>query len=327
MDKIRWGILGTGNIAKQFARGLAVLPDADLAAVGSRSQAGADAFGDEFDVPRRHPSYAALANDPDVDVVYVATPHNLHRENSLLCLQADKAVLCEKPFAINAGEAEQVIALAREKRLFLMEAMWTRFLPALQQTRQLLAGGAIGDVRMLAADFGFRASFDPQGRLFDPHLGGGALLDVGIYPISLASLVFGAPPARVSSLAHLGQSGVDEQAAMIFGYDQGQLAVLSSATRTNTPQEAVISGTTGQIRIHTPWWKASTLTLSVQGEEDQVLRLPFEGNGYNYEAVEVMDCLRGSKTESDVMPLDETLAIMRTLDQIRAQWGLSYPME
>ncbi len=327
MDKIRWGILGTGNIAKQFARGLAVLSDADLAAVGSRSQASADAFGDEFDVPRRHPSYAALANDPDVDVVYVATPHNLHRENSLLCLQADKAVLCEKPFAINAGEAEQVIALAREKRLFLMEAMWTRFLPALQQTRQLLAGGAIGDVRMLAADFGFRASFDPQGRLFDPHLGGGALLDVGIYPISLASLVFGAPPSRVSSLAHLGQSSVDEQAAMIFGYDQGQLALLSSATRTNTPQEAVISGTEGQIRIHTPWWQACTLTLSVQGEEDQVLRLPFEGNGYNYEAVEVMDCLRGGKTESDLMPLDETLAIMRTLDQIRAQWGLSYPME
>ncbi len=327
MDKIRWGILGTGNIAKQFARGLAVLPDADLVAVGSRSQTGADAFGDEFEVPRRHPSYAALADDPDVDVVYVATPHNLHRENSLLCLQADKAVLCEKPFTINAGEAEQIIALAREKGTFLMEAMWTRFLPALTKTRQLLAGGTIGDVRMLVADFGFRTSFDPQSRLFNPHLGGGALLDVGVYPISLASLVFGAPPSSVSSMAHLGQTGVDEQAAMIFGYDQGQLAVLTAATRTNTPQEATISGTTGQIRIHTPWWQATTLTLSVQGEQDQVMQLPFEGNGYNYEAVEVMDCLRGGKTESDVMPLDETLANMQTMDQIRDQWGLLYPME
>ena len=157
MTKIRWGILGTGNIAKQFARGLAVLPDADLAAVGSRSQEGADGFGDEFDVPRRHSSYAALAGDPDVDAIYVATPHPLHCENSLLCLRAGKAVLCEKPFTVNAGEAEQVIALAREKGLFLMEAMWTRFLPAMAKVRQLLAEGAIGDVGMLAADFGFRA--------------------------------------------------------------------------------------------------------------------------------------------------------------------------
>jgi predicted dehydrogenase len=327
MDKIRWGILGTGNIAKQFARGLAVLPDAELAAVGSRSQAGADAFGDEFDVPRRHPSYAALANDPGVDVVYVATPHNLHRENSLLCLEADKAVLCEKPFAINAGQAEQVIALARAKRLFLMEAMWTRFLPALVKIRELLADGTIGEVRMLAADFGFRAPFDPQGRLFDPNLGGGALLDVGVYPISLASMVFGTQPSHVSSMAHMGQTGVDEQAAMVFSYEQGQLAVLSAAVRTNTPQQASISGARGQIRIHTPWWKATTLTLSVQDEQDKVMLLPFEGNGYNYEAVEVMNCLRSSKTESDVMPLDETLAIMQTMDQVRVQWGLLYPME
>ena len=325
MTKIRWGILGTGNIAKQFARGLAVLPDADLAAVGSRALAGADGFGDEFDVPRRHPSYAALAGDPDVDAIYVATPHTLHCENSLLCLQAGKAVLCEKPFTVNAGEAEQVIDLAREKGLFLMEAMWTRFLPAMVKVRQLLAEGAIGEVGMLAADFGFRASFDPQSRLFDPHLGGGALLDVGVYPISLASMVFGTP-SRISSMAHLGQTGVDEQAAMIFGYDQDRMAVLTAATRTNTPHEAILNGSEGRIRIDSPWWKPVALTLSVQGE-DRVLDLPFEGNGYNYEAVEVMDCMRGGKTESDVMPLDETLSIMQTMDRIRAQWGLRYPME
>ena len=327
MDKIRWGILGTGNIAKQFARGLAVLPDAELAAVGSRSRVNADAFGDEFNVPHRYASYAALANAPDIDVVYVATPHSLHRDNSLLCLQAGKAVLCEKPFAINAAEAEEVVAMARERQLFLMEAMWTRFLPVLVETRQLLADGAIGDVRIITADFGFCASFNPQSRLFDPHLGGGALLDVGVYTVSLASMVFGSPPSRISSIAHLGQTGVDEQAAMILGYDRGQLAVLTTAIRTNTPQEATLNGTEGQIQIHAPWWKPDALTLSVQGQEDQVVHLPLEGNGYNYEAVEAMNCLRSGRAESDVMPLDETLAIMKTMDQIRAQWGLRYPME
>jgi predicted dehydrogenase len=327
MDIIRWGILGTGSIARQFAQGLGVLADAELVAVGSRSQANADAFGDEFDVPHRHASYAALAGDPDVDVVYIATPHSFHRDNSIISLRAGKSVLCEKPFTINATEAQQVIALSRKRQLFMMEAMWTRFLPVLERARQLLADGAIGDVRMIIADLGFRAALNPESRLFDPRLGGGALLDVGVYVVSLASMVFGAPPSRISSMAHLGQTGVDEQSGMILGYDQGQLAVLTAAVRTNTPQEAHLLGSEGQIRIHTPWWHPTTLTLSAQDQQEQVVHLPFEGNGYNYEALEVMNCLRDGKTESDVMPLDETLAIMRTMDQIRAQWGLRYPME
>jgi predicted dehydrogenase len=326
MDKIRWGILGTGRIARTFARGLALLPDAVLVAVGSRSQATADAFGDTFDVPRRHASYVALAGDPDVDVVYVATPHSLHRDNSRLCLQAGKAVLCEKPFAINAGEAQDVIALARKNGCFLMEAMWTRFLPVLEKVRHLLGDSAIGEVRMLIADFGFDAPFDPQSRLFDPHLGGGALLDVGVYLVSLASMLFG-PPTRITGMAHLGQTGVDEQAAVTLGYEGGQLAVLATAIRTRTPQEALLAGTEGHIRIHSQWWHPTTLTLSIHGQEDDVMHLPFEGNGYSYEATEVMDCLRAGKLESDLMPLDETLAIMRTMDHIRAQWGLRYPME
>jgi predicted dehydrogenase len=326
VTKIRWGILGTGRIAQTFARGLGVLPDAELVAVGSRSQATADSFGDTFNVPRRHASYAALAGDPDVDVVYVATPHSLHRDNSCLCLQAGKAVLCEKPFAINAAQAEEMIALARECGRFLMEAMWTRFLPVIEKVRHLLADGAIGEVRLLIADFGFDAPFDPQSRLFDPHLGGGALLDVGVYLVSLASMVFGSP-ARITSLAHLGETGVDEQAAITLGYDAGQLALLATAIRTRTPQDALLVGTGGQIRIHSKWWHPTALTLSIQGQQDQAFSLPFEGNGYYYEAAEVMDCLRAGKLESDVMPLDETLAIVQTMDEIRAQWGLRYPME
>jgi predicted dehydrogenase len=326
-DKIRWGILGPGRIAHNFAQGLAVLPDAELLAVGSRSQANADAFGAEFDVPHRYASYQALVADPEVDVIYVATPHSSHRESSLLCLRAGKAVLCEKPFTVNAVEAEEVIALARERGLFLMEAMWTRFLPAFDKIRELLSQGVLGELRMLIADFGFRAPFNPQSRLFDPRLGGGALLDVGVYLVSLASMAFGSPPVRISSLAHLGSTGVDEQSAMILGYERGELAVLATAVRTPTPQEAHLLGTEGQLRIHTQWWKPDTLTLSLPGQEDQVIHLPFQGNGYNYEASEVMNCLREGKTESAVMPLDETLNIMRTMDRIRTQWDLRYPME
>ena len=325
-DTIRWGILSTGRIAKQFAEGLSVLPDAELVAVGSRTQSSADAFGDAFGVARRHASYAALAEDPDVDVIYIGTPHSLHCENSILCLEADKAVLCEKPFAINASEAGDVIALAREKSLFLMEAMWTRFLPIIVQARGLVADGAIGELRMLNADFGFRADFDPKSRLFDPHLGGGALLDVGIYPMSLASMLFGAP-TRVTSMAQLGETNVDEQAAIILSYDGGQLAIVSTAIRTDTPVEATLIGTKGRIRIHSPWYYGTALTLSVKDHEDVVMRLPYKGNGYTHEAIEVMRCLQEGKLESDTMPLDETLSIMETMDTIRAQWGLKYPME
>jgi predicted dehydrogenase len=324
--RFRWGILGTGSIAKKFATGLTAVPEADLVAVGSRSQTTADIFADEFGAPRRHASYEGLANDADVDAIYVATPHSLHRENSILCLRAGKAVLCEKPFTINAAQAADVIAVAREEGSFLMEAMWSRFLPAMKRVREVLAAGAIGKVHIVSADFGFRAAVNPQGRLFRPDLGGGALLDVGVYTISLASMVLGTP-SRIASLAQLGETDVDERAAMVLAYGEGQLAVLHTAIRTNTPQEALVMGTEGWIRLHSPWWRPDTFTISMPGQEDETVHMPFDGNGYGYEAIEVMNCVRAGKSESDVMPLDETLQIMETMDQIRAQWGLKYPME
>ena len=330
-DKIRWGILSTGWIAKKFAEGLSVLPDAEIVAVGSRAQETADAFGDEYGVPHRHASYEALVGDQDVDVIYIGTPHPFHKDNAILSLEAGKAVLLEKPFTINAGEAEKVIALAREKGLFLMEAMWSRYIPIIVKLRELLAEGAIGEVRMLTADLGFRSEFDPKSRLFNLELGGGALLDVGIYPISFASMVLGTP-ARIASMAHLGQTGVDEQAGIVFGYDGGQLAILHTALQTSTAIEATVMGTKGKIRVHSPWYYGTTLTLSIEERDDkvisdEVISLPYEGNGYNFEAAEVNERLREGKLESDVMPLDETLAIMQTLDTIRAQWGFKYPME
>ena len=325
-EKVRWGILGTGKIARAFAEGLQVLPDAVLTAVGSRAAETAEAFGERYGVPRRHASYEALAQDPEVDVIYVATPHSLHKDNSLLCLQNGKAVLCEKPFTINAAEAEAVIALARQQKVFLMEAMWTRFLPLLVQVREYLAQGTIGEVYMVTADFGYRSRPNPQGRLWNPELGGGALLDVGVYNLSLASMVFGTPE-QIVSLAHLGTTHVDEQAAMVLGYPEGKMAVLHTTIRLRTPMEACLIGTEGMIRIHSPWWNPPGMTLSVAGQKDVVLKDAKIGNGYNYEAAEVMACLRAGQLESAIMPLEETLAIMRTMDQLRAQWGLKYPME
>ena len=325
-DTIRWGILGTGKIARQFAEGLKILPAAKLMAVGSRTAEQANVFGKQFEVSHRHASYAALANDPDVDVIYVATPHSCHMENALLALSAGKAVLCEKPFAINAREAEQVITFARTKKLFLMEAMWTRCFPLMTRLRELLKSNVIGEVRMLTADFGFRAEYYEEERLFNPAFGGGALLDVGVYPVSLASMIFGAP-TRIATLAHLGKTGVDEEAAVILSHARGQLAVLSAAIRTETPQEAIIMGTQGRIRIHREWWRPKAMKLSRDGVEDERMEFPLTGNGYQFEASEVMNCLRAGKLESSVMPLDETLSIMKTLDAIRSQWGLKYPME
>jgi predicted dehydrogenase len=325
-EKIRWGIIGPGGIAKKFATGLTVVPDAELVAVGSRTQENADKFGDEFNVPRRYASYEALAADPEVDAVYVATPHPMHKDNSILCLQNGKAVLCEKPFTMNLKEATEVVNLAREKKLFLLEAMWTRYIPAMVKVRELIAQGAIGEVRMITSDFGYRAGFNPQSRAFDPALGGGALLDVGIYCLSLSSMIFGTA-SRVTGMAHLGETNVDEQAAVILGYDEGKLALFSTAVRTNTPMEAFILGTEGRIKIHSLFWKPTRLTLTVYGKDETDLDIPHEGNGYNYEAIEVGNCLRAGKLESDIMPLDETLAIMKTMDEIRAQWGLKYPME
>lgn len=323
---INWGILGTGNIAHQFARGLDVLSDAKLIAVGSRSIDRAAKFASEFHIPNKHGSYTELANDSDVDVVYVATPHPFHKEDSILCLKSGKAVLCEKPLAINAKQVKEMIECARESQKFLMEAMWTRFLPVIVKVRQWLTEGVIGEVRMLKADFGFRSGWNPEGRLLNPELAGGALLDVGVYTIAMASMVLDSEPSKVESIIHIGETGVDEQSAVLLGYDDGQLAILSCAVRTNIPQDSQILGTEGSIYIP-DFWHATSATLSVSGKEPEKFEMPFEGNGYNYEAVEVMKCLREDKLESDVMPLDESLSIMKIIDKVREQWKLEYPME
>jgi len=340
MATTRWGILTTGYIANLFAEGLTAAEGAELVAVGARSAARAEAFGAKWGIPHRHGSYAALAADPDVEVIYIGSPHPFHYEHALLCLDAGKHVLVEKPFALNAQQASAMIERARRKGLFLMEAMWTRFLPAMVQVRQWLADGAIGEVELVRANLSFTADFNPQSRLFAPDLAGGALLDVGIYPISFAFMVLGAPQT-IHSTAALGPTGTDDRSAYLFGYEGGRTALLSSAVRLTVPVEAQIIGTAGMIEIHEPWINPRTVTLATPVQPGVQSRLIFEGNlfdrrtvhaptqgnGYNYEAQEVGRCLRAGATESAVMPLDESLAIMRALDTLRGQWGLRYPGE
>jgi predicted dehydrogenase len=323
---IRWGILGTGAIAKKFAAALQLVPDAKLVAIGSRTKEKAGDFGNEYNVAHRHASYEALLTDSEVNAVYVATPNSCHKENALAALAAGKPVLLEKPFTINAPEAQTVITTARAKKLLLMEAMWTRWLPLYVKLRELLADRVIGDVRFLSADFGFNARPDSNPRLFEPALGGGALLDIGVYPISLASMVFG-PPSQATGVAHLGATKVDEYCAITLAHPQGQLVALWCSIRLNTALEAELIGTNGRIKIHSPAWRATEMTLLREGKEKQVMNVPFDGNGYQFEAIEFMNCLRAGKLESAIMPLDETLSIMKTLDALRAQWGVKYPME
>lgn len=340
MQKTRWGILSTGYIANLFAEGLSAVDDAELVAVGSRSEATAAAFGDKWNVPKRHANYEALANDPDVDVIYIGTPHPYHYENTLLCLNAGKHVLIEKPFAMNARQTKEMIDLAREKGLFLMEAMWTRFIPAMVQVRKWIADGEIGDVQLVRANLSFMAEYNTSSRLFALELGGGSLLDVGIYPISFASMVLGTPQT-IHSTATLGKTGTDDRSAYMFGYEGGKTALLSSAVQLSVPVEAEIIGTGGYIKIEQSWINPRMVTLAKPVREGvearliyegnlydtQTVHVPTSGNGYNYEAIEVGRCLREGKLESDIIPLDESLAIMQTLDTIRGQWGLTYPVE
>ncbi len=323
----RWGIIGTGNIAAKFATCLAVCEGATLHAVASRSQEGADAFGDRFKIPVRHASYEALANDPDVDVVYVSTPHALHMENCILCLRAGKAVVCEKPFTLNAAESRAVIEVARESQRFLMEGMWTRFFPVVKQAEAWIAAGAIGEPRMVRADFGFRMDYGDRGRLWDLRLGGGSLLDVGIYPITIASIAFQDAPTDIHGFAHIGEYGVDEQAAFVLGYSGGRLATLSSAIRTKTNWDAYIHGETGTIKIHSPFWQPSKVTLIPAEGEEQSVEIPLESLGFEYEIREVMACLDQGLLECPAMPHARTVEVMEVMDKLRRQWSLHYPGE
>jgi len=326
MTTTKWGIMGTGWIAEKFAADLKQVKQAELTAIGSRTSESAQKFAAEHDIPQVYGSYQELVDDPDVDVIYVATPHPFHKENVLISLRAGKAVLCEKPFTVHSTELVELIQYARENKLFLMEAMWTRFLPPIQKVRQWLKEGQIGEVQLLKADFGFRTEWDPNNRLLNPKLGGGALLDAGIYPISFASMVMGYKPDKINSTAHIGSTGVDEQFSVLLSYPNGKTASLNGAVRLNLNNEAYIYGTEGSIHIPN-FLMAKTASLFRDNQVIETYTDDRKTDGYAFEAEEVSRCIQEGVTESPIMPLDESLGIMNIMDEIRKQWGLRYPFE
>nr|WP_270070806.1 Gfo/Idh/MocA family oxidoreductase [Streptomonospora mangrovi] len=322
---MRWGVLGTGAIAHRFMTGLRALPDAQVAAVGSRGAATAAEFARTWDIPRAHASYADLAADPGVDVVYVATPHSVHRDAAVLCLEAGRHVLCEKPLAVNAAQAEQMVQAARGAGRFLMEAMWTRFAPAMVRVRELVAEGAIGEVRMVSATIGGSVPYDPRSRLFDPALAGGALLDVGVYPVALAGEFLG-EITGVEARATPAPTGVDAQVAVVLTGAGGALGLLGCSVQAHIPRRAAIVGTSGSIEL-ADWYCPTGLVLHRAGAESEEMAFPHIANGFEYEAAEVQARLRAGELESPLMSWDESLRIARVLDEVRARVGVVYPGE
>jgi predicted dehydrogenase len=317
-DRVRWGILGTGGIASAFVTDLQLADSGVAVAVGSRSQESADRFADAFSIASRHASYELLAADPDVDVIYVATPHPMHHGNAILALRAGKHVVVEKPFTMNAAEAREIVRVARECGLFAMEAMWTRFLPHVAVIRDWLAQGVLGDIVTVIADHGQWFAEDPAFRLFAPELGGGALLDLGVYPVSFASMVLGTP-SRIVSMSDPAFTGVDAQTSMVFGYDSGAQSVLTCTLRAKSPARAAIVGTDARIEIEGSFYAPAAVTLIPRNGDPVRAEPAHDGRGLRHQADEVARRLAAGQVESPLMPLDETISIMETMDTVLAQ--------
>ncbi|MEV1330250.1 Gfo/Idh/MocA family oxidoreductase [Micromonospora costi] len=319
----RWGILATGQIAGRFAEDLRLVPDAELVAVGSRTAESAKLFAERHDVPRAYGSWAELAADPELDVVYVATPHAAHHEAAMTCLAAGRAVLLEKPFTLDLATSTELVETARNAGVFLMEAMWMRTNPLILHMVELIADGAIGTVTSVQADFGVAGPFPPEHRMRARVLGGGALLDLGVYPLSLAHLLLGVPQ-HIRSWATIGPEGVDENTGIVLGYDSGAVATLSCGIVGATPLVASVTGTAGRIELPAPFFRPGSLTLHRAGADPETISADLTGGGYQYEAIEVQRCLAAGLTESPLVPHATTLEVMALLDAIRAQIGVDY---
>ena len=365
--QVGWGIWGTGAIAHDVAADFPFVAGAQLRAVASRTLANAQRFALRHRVFNSYEGLASLLADPEVEVVYIATPHTRHAEDSLACIKAGKAVLCEKPFTVNAAQAETVARAARERGVFCMEAMWTRFIPAVQAAREHIRSGHMGALHLIQGNFAYPAAYEPRDRLFDLALAGGALLDRGVYLISICEYLMGAP-LSVHGSAALGRSGVDESSAYQLTHKDGSLACLSASLRVQGSNDFQVFGERGSFRLVEPFYRSHRLELgSVQARaadaQAQALQrlgsgmkerlrgsaalkglrrrghwlqqlkptagrtLAFPGNGYQFEIAEVTRCLQQGLLESSIMPLDESINVMKTMDTLRRQWGLVYPQE
>ena len=329
MKTVRWGILACGKIAKKFAADLKLVGDGELVAVASRDIERAKQFAAEYPAKHIFGTYEELVNCDEVDAIYVASPHSHHHEHTMLCLHHGKAVLCEKAFAINQHQAKEMIDLAREKKVFLMEALWTRFLPHYLKVREMIEEGKLGELKGVLANFGFKPPEPVSPRLFEPSLGGGSLLDIGIYPVFLAQSILGVP-GSISAKMDPASTGVDEQCSMVFHYKNGMTASLFSTLASNLETDADIFGTQGRIRLTNRFYEPSA---TIQYYPDIITSrtiIPIEkepGWGYQHEIRHVNECLQKGLTESPIWTLDDTMNLMKTLDGVREVMGLRYSVD
>lgn len=322
--KIRFGIIGPGRIATKFCESLKTIDDAIVYAVASREESRAKEFAAKFMAEKIYTSYESIAKDNEVDIIYIATPHPFHFEQAQICLKNHKPVICEKPMTISHQQTAALVDLARKNKTFLMEAMWSRFIPANIKVKQLIDEGAIGEIKFMHADFGFIAPSDLNHRTYNKSLGGGAQLDVGVYPMFLALWLLGKPKA-IHAHSILASTGVDSNTTALLNYDNGASATIFSSFVIDSKKDAVIMGTKGTITIHAPWHKSMSFSVKKnQSDKEETFEYPYESFGLQFQAVEAIQCLREGKTESEKLPLDLSLLMAETADEILKQIGVSY---
>ncbi|NOT74241.1 MAG: Gfo/Idh/MocA family oxidoreductase [Cyclobacteriaceae bacterium] len=317
------GIIGPGKIANRFASCFQYVPQAKVYAIASRDAGKAKEFAKTYGASKYYSSYEELLKDPAVDLVYIATPHPFHFEQTLLCLKHGKPVLCEKPLALNLKQVRQMTDMAKETNTFLMEGMWSRFFPAVHKTLDLIKSGVIGDIKALHADFGFSGIPNPEGRLYNMKLGGGAQLDVGVYPMFFALLVLGKPD-EIKAFSQLASTGADTTTHALLKYKSGATAHILSSIVTDSPKDGHIMGTLGRIILNTPWHKSEKVTVRLNSGEITEYAFPHSGNGFEYQLQEVVRCLEAGKKECDQMPHSMSLLMAETSDEIRRQGGVRY---
>lgn len=326
LKMVNWGILGLGNIAGKFAEDLLLIEGAVLQGVASRDVSKARIFAKNYKARKVYNNYEALTTDPDIDIIYIATPHVFHFEHTMLCLRAGKAVLCEKPLAMNSVEVRTMVDEANRRKLFLMEAMWTRFIPGTEKVLELTANGAIGSIEFIKADFGFKGDGNLESRVYNKSLGAGSLLDIGIYPVYLSLLLQGAPDT-IRAIANFTETGVDASTSMLFGNASGTNACLEATIIADTPIEALIFGTKGSLQMHSRFHHTKEITVRLNDGKMKSFNLDYTGNGYYHEILEVMRCLQSGLIESPRMPHSISMNLIRILDEVREKIGLKYNRE
>lgn len=314
---IKWGIVGLGNIASQFASDLLLIENAELTAVASRDFTKAEEFGGKFNALRMYNSYDLLFEDSEVEIVYIATPHNSHAELSIKALEKGKHVLCEKPMALSYKDAQRMIEASKKNNVFFMEAFWTRFIPSIQNLLQKIGNGIIGDVNYIKADFAFHGSETENKRLFDKDLGGGALFDIGVYPLFLSYILLG-KPKEVIAKAIKHKNDIDLQTSMILQYETAQ-SILHASIVSESDMKAIISGTKGRIELNAPWYIADGYSLFINEEKEATFTFPALGKGYSHEIIECQNCILNNEIESKLWSHENSLDLSRIVEEIKNQ--------